>query len=184
MHRRAASPGRDGAMFLVVLGPRVVLVSPYLRVYGLRMFRVVQERRPDALKSQRSILSRSILVWMCGIAGLMRTHDLVLSGDDLNLHSASEDEESAEVDDEVSDAGTNKDSDTEEPAVSRTLTMFSKSKEATPDAGGVAPVVDDSETESESEVEPVARTLKRKSPSPQAVPPAKRQQIRPVEGML
>lgn len=103
-------------------------------------------------------------------------------GDDLDLHSASEDEESAEVDDAVSDDGSN--SDTEKPAVSRTLTVFLEPKEGTRNKGGVTPVMDDSETESESESEPVVQTLKRKSlSSSQVVPPAKRQQIPSVEGM-
>lgn len=109
---------------------------------------------------------------------------LSYSGNDLDLHSASEDEESAEVDDEVSEVGSVDNSDTEEPVVSRTLTGFSKSKEATPNIGGVTSVVDGSETESESEADPVVQTLKRKSPSfPQVVPPSKRKQIHPVEGM-
>lgn len=101
-------------------------------------------------------------------------------GDDLNLHSASEDEEGA--DDEVSDVSSNKDSGTEEPIVSRTLSAFSKSKEATSDTGGVTPIVDDSETESESEAEAL-QTLKRKSPFvPQVLPPSERRQKPPVEG--
>lgn len=109
---------------------------------------------------------------------------LTYSGDDLDLHSASEGEEGAEVDDELSDVASNKGSDAEEPVVSRTLSMFSKSKEATPNTGSVTPVVADSETESESEPEPVVQTLKRKSPSfPQVMPPSKRKQTPPVEGM-
>ena len=108
---------------------------------------------------------------------------LTYSGDHLGLHSASEDEEGPEVDDDVSDVGPNSDSDPEEP-VSRTLTVFSKSKEATPGTGGPTPVVNDSETESELEAEPTAQTLKRKLPSfPQVMPPPKRRQTPPVEGM-
>lgn len=106
------------------------------------------------------------------------------SGNDLDLHSASEDEEDAdvEVDDELSDVGPDNDNDVEEPTVSRTLTFISK--EATPDTGGVTAVADDSETESESELEPVGQTLKRKSPSfPQVMPASKRKQTPLVEGM-
>ncbi|KAG6374054.1 P-loop containing nucleoside triphosphate hydrolase protein [Boletus reticuloceps] len=100
-------------------------------------------------------------------------------GDDLDLHSASEDEGDAEVDDEASDAGSNNDSGAEEHTVSRTLTLFSK--ETTPNAAGVTLVVDDSETESESESEPAGQTLKRKSPSfPQVMPPSKRKQTPPI----
>jgi hypothetical protein len=147
---------------------------------------MVQGTHLVALKRQRQILSCSISVWKCGIADLtdMLMMTLTYSGDDLGLHSASEGEDDAEVDDEASDVGSIKDSDTEEPVVSRTLTVFSKSKEATPNTGGVTPVVDDSETESESELEPVVQTLKRKSPSfRQVMPPSKRKQTPPVEGM-
>lgn len=110
---------------------------------------------------------------------------LIYSGDHLDLHSASGDEEDAEVDDELPDVGSNEDSDTEEPVISRTLTVFLESKEATPNTGDVTPVVDDSETESESDVEPVIQPLKRGSPSsPQFMPPSKRKQTFPMEGML
>ncbi|KAG8215230.1 RAD26-like SNF2 family DNA-dependent ATPase [Butyriboletus roseoflavus] len=102
-------------------------------------------------------------------------------GDDLGLHSASEDEEGAEMDDEMDDVSLNKDSDTEELIVSRTLTVFSKSKEGPSNTGSVTPIVDDSETESESEAEPI-QTLKRKSPLfSQAVPPSERKQAPPAE---
>lgn len=148
------------------------------------MFRIVQEKRLDALKSQRPILSCNILVRKHDIVELPTCVTLSYSGDDLDLHSASEDEESAEVDDEASDAGSYQNSDTEQPVISRTLMVFSKSKEVTPDGGGIMAVMDDSETESESDAEPVAQTLKRKTPSfPQVVPPSKRKQAPPAEGM-
>ncbi|KAG9311072.1 P-loop containing nucleoside triphosphate hydrolase protein [Chiua virens] len=102
-------------------------------------------------------------------------------GDDLDLHSASEDEETAEIDDGESAVGSGRDSDTE-PVVSRTLTMFLKSQETTPNRGGITPAVNDSVTESESEAEPAMQTLKRKSPSfLQVVPPSKHMRTLPAE---
>lgn len=110
---------------------------------------------------------------------------LIYSGNHLDLHSASEDEEGAEVDEETPEVDSSEDSDTEKPVVSRTLTVFLKPEEATSSTGGVIPVVDDSETESESEGEPVVQPPKRKSPSsPQFMPPSKRKQTPPAEGML
>jgi hypothetical protein len=97
-------------------------------------------------------------------------------GNDLDLHSASEDEDGTEVDDEVSNVGSN-DGNGEDPVISRTLTVFAQSKEATPNKNVLIPVVDNSETESESEAEPVVRTRKRKSPSfAQITAPSKRRQ--------
>ncbi|KAH0833982.1 RAD26-like SNF2 family DNA-dependent ATPase [Lanmaoa asiatica] len=143
-------------------------------------FRKTRTRRSDILGATRPSSSSGRTSRR---AGEPKTNPLLqYFGDDLDLHSASEDEEGAEVDDEVSDVGSHKDSDMEEPVVSKTLTAFSKSKEETPNTGGVTTVADDSETESESETELVVQTLKRKSPSScQVMPPSKRKQTLHVE---
>ncbi|KAI6020530.1 hypothetical protein EDC04DRAFT_2901672 [Pisolithus marmoratus] len=96
-------------------------------------------------------------------------------GDDLDLHSASEDDEQdvEAVDDDSSDKDISR---VEEPVVSRTLLPFvnNQMEEATSTRSSPnGPAVDDSETESESDAEPTARPEKRKSP-PQVLPPAKR----------
>ncbi|KAI6042398.1 hypothetical protein EDC04DRAFT_2892075 [Pisolithus marmoratus] len=95
-------------------------------------------------------------------------------GDDLDLHSASEDDEQdVEVDDDSSDKDISR---VEEPVVSRTLLPFVNNQmgEAISTRSSLdRPVVDDSETESESDAEPTSRLEKRKSP-PQVLPPAKR----------
>ncbi|KAF9228077.1 hypothetical protein BS17DRAFT_318741 [Gyrodon lividus] len=106
-------------------------------------------------------------------------------GDDLDLHSASEEdeprEESPEPDDEISEPDSDKEVETEGPALSRNLIAFPKSSKAGTPAPGGTPVVD-SETESESEAEPVAQPLKRKSLlSPQAFPPENRAKTPPPE---
>ncbi|KAF8841022.1 hypothetical protein BDN67DRAFT_574330 [Paxillus ammoniavirescens] len=118
-------------------------------------------------------------------AGAPKTNPLLeYFGGDLDLHSASEEDEPSEeaLDEGVSESDSDKEVETEEPALSRTLSAFAKSSNgATPTTASGTPAVD-SETESESEAEPVGQPLKRKSPSsPQPWPPAKRAKEPPSE---
>ncbi|KAI5985016.1 RAD26-like SNF2 family DNA-dependent ATPase [Pisolithus albus] len=98
-------------------------------------------------------------------------------GDNLDLHSASEDDEpNDEATDDHPDDGSDKDiSMPDEPIVSKTLLPFVNSRKEEAVSTRPSPAADNSETESESDAEPTTELKKRKSPfSPQALPPAKR----------
>ncbi|KAI6102851.1 RAD26-like SNF2 family DNA-dependent ATPase [Pisolithus sp. B1] len=94
-------------------------------------------------------------------------------GDNLDLHSASEDDE---VTDDHLDDGSDKDIlAPDEPIVSKTLMPFVINQTEEAISTRPSSAVDNSETESESDAEPTAGPKKRKSPlSPQGLPPAKR----------
>ncbi|KAG6329677.1 hypothetical protein ID866_9411, partial [Astraeus odoratus] len=118
------------------------------------------------------------------------------AGDDLDLHSASDDDEGEGDVEPVDDPDDEEDGGDayegeEEPVVSKTLMMFANRRGEgavleTRGAQGDAAAAD-SETEPESDAEPapepVPNTEKRKSPSlPSASPPAKRVKAAPPDG--
>ena len=93
--------------------------------------------------------------------------------DELDLHSASEDDEQYVILDDSDDDSDEHSIHADEPTVSKTLLTFvTRPHDETPAAPMV--IVDDSETESESDV----RAVKRKSLSPtRALEPSKRVKI-------
>ncbi|KAI6143539.1 hypothetical protein EDD17DRAFT_208859 [Pisolithus thermaeus] len=101
-------------------------------------------------------------------------------GDNLDLHSASEDDEVS--DDHLDDYSDEDILAPDEPIVSKTLVPFVNNQTEEAISTKPSSAVDNSETESESDAEPTAGPKKRKSPlSTEGSPPAKRVRIPQVQ---
>ncbi|KAG1774730.1 hypothetical protein EV702DRAFT_482252 [Suillus placidus] len=103
--------------------------------------------------------------------------------DDLGLQSASDDGEVDEDDPEDGDSAEEHESEPDQPVILRTITAFIKaSKEGTPitqPSHSQTPVVDDSDTEPESEPEVAQVSMKRKSPASELIMPASKRRKTP-----